>query len=63
MRNIDFISIGGITVTADWANAQTGTIEAARKYLAQADEDVRRGYFPESSAIEAEFIRAKYPEI
>lgn len=60
---IEFVTVGGITVTETWANAQTGTLADAAAYLPSADEDVRRGYFPEIAAREAAFIRAKYPEL
>lgn len=60
---MEMIEIGGFTVTKDWAEAQTATRENAAAYLAWAEENIRRGYFPRGHAEEAGFIRAKYPGI
>lgn len=57
------IEAGGCAVTREWAEAQTATEAAARKYLAWAEDNIRRGYFPAGHATEAGFIRAKYPAL
>jgi hypothetical protein len=57
------VECGGYAVTAEWAQAQTATEANAREYLGYAEENILRGYFPEGHAVEAAFIRAKYPNI
>ncbi len=58
---VEFVTIGGHTVTKAWADAQTSTAADAANALQVAEEHVARGYFPEVHAIAAAFIRAKYP--
>ena len=60
---MEFVTIGGHTVTKDWAIAQTSTLEDAARALKDSEESVARNYFPAGHATEAAFIRAKYPEL
>ena len=60
---VEFVTIGGHTVTKDWADAQTNTAASAANALRVAEENVARGYFPAGHANEAAFIRAKYPDL
>jgi hypothetical protein len=60
---MEFVTIGGHSVTKEWADAQTSTAEDAAHALQIAEENVARGYFPAGHANEAAFIRAKYPSI
>lgn len=60
---IEFITIGGITVTADWANTYTSTPADAEAWLSLARDEVRRDYFSCIATREVAFILAKYPEL
>ena len=60
---IEMVECGGFSATREWAEAQTSTEAQARKYLAYAEENIRRGYFLAGHAEEVGFIRAKYPAL
>ncbi len=63
MDSSDFVELGGIIVTREWAELFTATEADAKKELKHCREELRRNYFPKANRVAIQFIKAKYPTL